>query len=58
MNLVPFRVVSPNVNVEDCWSHAATRELLFSEYMKYLNALIRCTLGGLLDGPRPAPAST
>lgn len=58
VKLVPFGVVSPNVNVEDWWSHATTRKLLFSEYMKYLNALIRCTLGSLLDGNRSAPAST
>ena len=58
MKLVPFGVVSPNVKVEDWWSHAATRKLLLSEYVKYLNALIGGSLGGLLDGNRLSSPGT
>lgn len=57
VKLVPFGVVSPNVKVENWWSHAATRKLLLSEYVKYLNALIRHCLGGLLYGSQPPPAA-
>lgn len=45
VKLVPFGVVSPNVNVELWWSHAPTRRLLVTEYAKYLNALVKGPFG-------------
>jgi len=50
VKLIPFGVVSPNINVESWWSHAASRKLLFTEYVKYLNALTRCSFGRLVEG--------
>lgn len=50
VKLIPFGVVSPNIRIENWWSHAASRKLLFTEYVKYLNALTRCSLSGLIGG--------
>lgn len=54
VKLVPFGVVSPNIQVENWWSHGATRKLLLIEYVKYLNALTYGFLGWLFDGPETA----
>lgn len=51
VKLIPFGVVSSNVKVEKWWAHSSTRRLLASEYVKYLNALSRCTLGRLFGEP-------
>lgn len=51
VKLVPFGVVSPNIQVENWWSHAVTRKLLMSEYVKYLNALSRRALGPVIAAP-------
>lgn len=41
VHLVPHPVVSRNFQIEHWWSHAGTRRLLVSEYVKYLGALAR-----------------
>lgn len=39
VQLIPHAVLSPNFHIDNWWSHSGTRTLLFSEYVKYLNAL-------------------
>jgi uncharacterized SAM-binding protein YcdF (DUF218 family) len=41
VQLIPYAVQSPNVHLERWWRHGLTRRVLFSEYVKYLNALFR-----------------
>jgi uncharacterized SAM-binding protein YcdF (DUF218 family) len=42
--LVPFPVVSDRVRVESWWSSRSTARLLFSEYLKYILAVVRTRL--------------
>lgn len=46
IQLIPYAVVSPNFHIDKWWSHLPTRRLLFSEYVKYLNALVGSTRPG------------
>lgn len=55
VKLIPFGVLSPNIQVENWWSHAATRRLLLSEYVKYLNALVKGPFGHESASARPGP---
>lgn len=55
VKLVPFGVVSPNIQVENWWSHAPTRKLLLGEYAKYLNALVKGPFGHESASARPGP---
>lgn len=41
IQLIPYAVVSPRFDVKKWWSPGPTQRLLFSEYVKYLNALTR-----------------
>jgi hypothetical protein len=41
VKLIPFPVVTEHVRTEQWWSSPATARLLFSEYVKYLVALLR-----------------
>lgn len=42
--LVPFPVISHKVRVESWWSNPSTARLLFSEYLKYIVAVVRTRL--------------
>ena len=42
--LVPFPVVSDRVRVESWWSSPSSARLLFSEYLKYIVAMVRMRL--------------
>jgi uncharacterized SAM-binding protein YcdF (DUF218 family) len=42
--LVPFPVISDRVRVESWWSSPSTARLLFSEYLKYIVAVVRTRL--------------
>lgn len=62
VQLIPHAVVSSNFQIETWWSHDGTRRLLFSEYVKYLNALAgfaglqsatSASLGGIIISPSP-----
>lgn len=44
VTLVPFAVVSERLHVEAWWSNPATAKLLFSEYLKYIVAMVRIRL--------------
>jgi uncharacterized SAM-binding protein YcdF (DUF218 family) len=62
VHLIPHAVLSPNFHIENWWSHQVTRRLLFSEYVKYLNALTqsmgsRAAISAGLGGARTSPAS-
>jgi cell division transport system permease protein len=39
--LVPYSIVSSNVQMDQWWSDGATLKLLFSEYMKYIPAITK-----------------
>jgi uncharacterized SAM-binding protein YcdF (DUF218 family) len=41
VTLIPFPVISDRVRVESWWSSPATARLLFSEYLKYIVAVVR-----------------
>lgn len=41
VQLIPHAVLSPNFHIDRWWSYEGTRWLLFSEYVKYLGALVR-----------------
>jgi uncharacterized SAM-binding protein YcdF (DUF218 family) len=41
VSLIPFPVVSDKLRMEPWWSSATTTRLLFSEYVKYVAALVR-----------------
>jgi uncharacterized SAM-binding protein YcdF (DUF218 family) len=43
--LVPFPVVSERVRIEAWWASPSTAKLLFSEYLKYIVALVRTRVG-------------
>ena len=45
VTLVPFPVISDRVRVESWWSSRSTARLLFSEYLKYILAVVRTRLG-------------
>ncbi len=62
VHLIPYAVLSPNFKIENWWSHPGTRRLLFSEYVKYLNALTqyfgtRAVTSAGLGGSRTSSAS-
>ncbi len=42
--LVPFPVISDKVRVDSWWSSPSTARLLFSEYLKYIVAVVRTRL--------------
>lgn len=63
VQLIPHAVVSSNFHIENWWSHGGTRRLLFSEYVKYLNALagyagLQSATSASLDGILISPSST
>ncbi len=41
IELIPLAVVSPGIDIENWWLPGPTQRLLFFEYVKYLNALLR-----------------
>ncbi len=59
VRLIPHAVLSPNFHIESWWSHDGTRRLLFTEYVKYLNALTKYVgaLAATSAGFGGAPAS-
>lgn len=58
VQLIPHAVLSPNFHIENWWSHPRTRRLLFSEYVKYLNALTRFFGSRALTSAPPGGASS
>jgi hypothetical protein len=42
--LVPFAVVSEGLPIDSWWSNPPTARLLFSEYLKYIVAMVRIRL--------------
>ena len=44
VTLIPFPVISEKIKSEPWWSSAITTRLLFSEYLKYLFAVVRMRL--------------
>ncbi len=44
ITLIPFPVISEKIKSEPWWSSSATTRLLFSEYLKYLFAVVRMNL--------------
>jgi uncharacterized SAM-binding protein YcdF (DUF218 family) len=57
VELVPFPVVSERLRSEPWWSHLATAKLLFSEYVKYIVAVIRIRLDPTSDDTAPSSFS-
>ncbi len=62
VQLIPHAVLSSNFHIDKWWSHDGTRRLLFSEYVKYLNALTqyvgaRAAASAGLGGAPASPAS-
>ena len=62
VQLIPHAVLSSNFHIDKWWSHDGTRRLLFSEYVKYLNALTqyvgaRAAGSAGLGGAPASPAS-
>ncbi len=62
VQLIPHAVLSPNFQIDHWWSHKGTRRLLFSEYVKYLNALTqyvgsRAATSAGLGGAKTSSAS-
>jgi uncharacterized SAM-binding protein YcdF (DUF218 family) len=60
VRLIPYAVLSPNFRIEQWWRHGGTRRLLFSEYVKYLNALAQYAgsrLSGGATAARPVKSS-
>lgn len=62
VHLIPHAVLSPNFHIETWWSYQGTRRLLFTEYVKYLNALTqyvgaRAAASAGLSGAPASPAS-
>jgi len=57
VELVPFPVVTEKLRAEPWWSHAATARLLFSEYVKYIVAVIRMRLDPNSDATAPSRLS-
>lgn len=60
--IIPHAVLSSNFHIESWWSHRGTRRLLFTEYVKYLNALTqyvgaRAVGSAGLGGAKTSPAS-
>ena len=51
VDLIPYPVVTDKMRVERWWTSPPTAKLLFSEYLKYIVAVVRLQL-------EPAPAST
>ena len=47
--LVPFPVISDRVRVEDWWMSPSSARLLFSEYLKYIVAVVRIRLEAAFD---------
>ena len=43
--LVPYPVISERVRVESWWTNPSTARLLFLEYLKYLAAMVRTSVG-------------
>jgi hypothetical protein len=43
--LVPYPVISERVRVENWWTNPSTARLLFLEYLKYLAASVRTSVG-------------
>jgi uncharacterized SAM-binding protein YcdF (DUF218 family) len=48
VRLVPHAVVSDRVRVEDWWTSPASARLLFSEYLKYILAVVRTRVANAL----------
>jgi uncharacterized SAM-binding protein YcdF (DUF218 family) len=44
VTLIPFPVLSDRMRTDAWWTHGATAKLLFSEYVKYIYALVRMRL--------------
>jgi uncharacterized SAM-binding protein YcdF (DUF218 family) len=44
VTLIPFPVMSDRLRTEPWWSNASTAKLLFSEYLKYIFAVVRMRL--------------
>jgi uncharacterized SAM-binding protein YcdF (DUF218 family) len=62
VQLIPHAVLSSNFHIDKWWSHDGTWRLLFSEYVKYLNALTqyvsaRAAASAGLGGAPASPAS-
>jgi len=57
VELVPFPVVSERLRAEPWWSHLATAKLLFSEYLKYIVAVIRMRLDPASEAIAPSSFS-
>ena len=49
VKLLPFPVISERVRVEDWWSNPSSARLLFFEYLKYIVALVRIRIDGIID---------
>jgi uncharacterized SAM-binding protein YcdF (DUF218 family) len=49
VEFVPYPVVTERLRAEPWWSHVATAKLLFSEYVKYIVAVIRMRLDPTSD---------
>ena len=54
VEFVPYPVVSERLRTEPWWSHIATAKLLFSEYVKYIVAVIRIRLDWDSDPAMPS----
>jgi hypothetical protein len=48
--LVPYSVLSSNVRVKNWWMDGGTFKLLFSEYLKYIPAMVRWGLQRAQNG--------
>ena len=49
VTLLPFPVISERVRVENWWSSPSSARLLFSEYLKYIVAVVRIRLEAAFD---------
>ncbi|HWL03309.1 MAG TPA: YdcF family protein [Xanthobacteraceae bacterium] len=58
VELLPYPVVSPTLRTEPWWASLATTRLVFSEYVKYILALVRMQAEPLLAPLLPAPSAS
>jgi uncharacterized SAM-binding protein YcdF (DUF218 family) len=53
VELIPYPVVTPRNHLRTWWSHPGSLQLLVSEYMKFLPALVRCVASQVAHGQWP-----
>ncbi len=52
--LIPFPVITEKLRTEPWWSHPSTTKLLFSEYLKYIVAVVRMRIDPASAATKPS----